>query len=129
MTNTRALVPAVAAAWLLVSISAFAHHGMAAYDLDRRITVKGSVTKFEFVNPHVLLHLTVKDDKGKLVEWVAETGSPNMMRRSGWTKNTLKAGDQITVIGQPARNGSATMRFLKVVLPDGRELEPLSAFD
>lgn len=129
MKNTLVTVSAVAVVLLMVSGSTFAHHGMATYDLQRRITLKGSVTKFSFVNPHVLLYFDVKDGNGQAVEWVGETGSPNIMRRGGWTKNTLKPGDQITVSGHPAKNGSPSMRFVKIVLPDGRELDPASGFD
>ena len=129
MKNTPGTMLAATTALLLVSGVSFAHHGMGSYDLQRRITVKGTVTTFDFTNPHVLLHLDVKDDKGHVVKWVAETGSPNIMRRGGWTKNTLKPGDQITLSGQPAKNGSPTMRFLKVVLPNGQVLDPASGFN
>ena len=129
MKNTSVALLGVAVALLMVSASAFAHHGMTTYDLERRITMKGTVTRFDFANPHVLLHFDVKDVKGTVVPWVGETGSPNMMRRGGWNRNTLKPGDQITVSGQPAKNGSPSMRFLKIVLPNGQELDPASGFD
>lgn len=129
MKNKLVTVSAVAVVFLMVSSSTFAHHGMATYDLQRRITLKGTVTRFDFANPHVLLYFDVKDGNGKVIEWVAETGSPNMMRRGGWNKNTLKPGDQITVSGHPAKNGSPTMRFLKIVLSNGQELDPASGFD
>lgn len=128
MKHKLGSILAATTALLLVSGASFAHHGMGTYDLQRRITLKGTVTTFDFTNPHVLLHLDVKDDKGTVVKWVAETGSPNMMRRGGWNKNTLKPGDQITISGQPAKNGSPTMRFLKVVLSNGQELDPASGF-
>lgn len=129
MKNTLITMLAVAVALPMVSGSTFAHHGMTAYDFQRRITLTGTVTKFDFTNPHVLLSVDVKDGTGKVVEWIAETGSPNMMRRGGWTKNSLKPGDQITMSGHPAKNGSPTMRFVKIVLSDGRELDPASGFD
>jgi hypothetical protein len=115
-------------ALLLGSGSLLAHHGMSSYDFQRSITVKGTVTKFEFTNPHVLLHFDVKEGN-KVVAWIGESGSPNMMRRGGWTKTSVKAGDQVTVIGAPAKNGSPSLRFLKVVLADGRELDPAKGFD
>jgi hypothetical protein len=128
MKDMRVTVSAVTAALLIASGSTFAHHGMTAYDFQRQITLKGTVTRFEFANPHVLLHLDVTDGQGKAVGWIAETGSPNMMSRGGWTKSTLKAGDRITVTGHPAKDGSPAMRFVKVVLPDGREMDPASGF-
>jgi hypothetical protein len=118
----------VAAAIAMLSVSASAHHGMSAYDFQRQITVKGTVRAFEFANPHVLLHVDVKDGRGKVTEWVAETGSPNMMRRGGWTKSSVKPGDEITVIGHPAKDGSPSMRFVKIVLANGQELDPASGF-
>ena len=129
MKNKFVALLGVAVALLMASESAFAHHGMTTYDLQRRITMKGTVTRFDFANPHVLLYFDVKDVKGTVVPWVGETGSPNMMRRGGWNKNTLKPGDQITVSGQPAKNGSPSMRFLKIVLSNGQELDPASGFD
>lgn len=127
--NRLLVVLAWAVALLMVSGPMFAHHGMEMYDLQRLTAVKGTVTKFDFINPHVLLHFDVKDDNGKVVKWVAETGSPNMMRRGGWNKNTLKPGDPITISGHPAKNGSPSMRFLKIVLSNGQELNPASGFD
>ena len=118
-----------AVALLMISITIFAHHGRELYDPQRMVTVKGIVSKFDFGNPHVLLYFDVKDNNGKAVNWVGETGSPNMMRRGGWNKNSLKPGDSITISGNPARNGFAGMRFLKIVLADGRVLDPASGFD
>jgi len=115
-------------AMLAAATPAAAHHGMSSYDFQHQISLKGTVTAFEFTNPHVLLHVRVKDRAGKDVEWVAETGSPNMMRRGGWTKSSVKPGDQVTIVGHPAKDGSPTMRFVKVVLPDGHELDPASGF-
>lgn len=126
----RLLVLAVAAlAFGLVSSTALAHHGREMYNDQHLITLKGTVTKFDFVNPHVLLYFDVKDAGGKLAKWVGETGSPNMMRRGGWTKSSLKPGDAITISGYPARNGSPNMRFMKIVLANGQELDPASGFD
>jgi hypothetical protein len=102
---------------------------MATYDFQRQVTLKATVTKFTFVNPHVLLHVDVKEAGGKAVGWVAEAGSPNMMRRGGWTKGSVKPGDQVTITGHPAKNGSPTMRLTKVVLANGQELDPASGFD
>ena len=129
MKDTLVALLGVAMALLMVSESASAHHGMTTYDLQRRITVKGTVARFDFTNPHALLFFDVKDVKGTAVSWVGETGSPNMMRRGGWNRNTLKPGDQVTVSGNPAKNGHPSMRFLKIVLANGQELDPASGFD
>ncbi len=102
----------------------FSHHGTASYDTTRLVTVKGTVTDFEFTNPHTEIHLDVKDDKGNIVRWIVETSSPNLLTRVGWNKNTLKPGDQITLTGNPAKDGSNLMRLKKIVMPDGKELRP-----
>lgn len=129
MKSRLQVVSGGAVALLMVSAPIFAHHGREAYDPQRMVTMKGTVTAFDFANPHVLLYFDVKDGNGKVVRWVGETGSPNMMRRGGWTKSSLKPGDPITISGHPARNGSPSMRFLKIVLSDGRELDPASGFN
>jgi hypothetical protein len=128
MKKRLLVASAGAVALLTVSGSVLAHHGMEAYDLKRMITLKGVVTKFDFVNPHVLLYFDVKDASGKVAKWVGETGSPNIMRRGGWTKASLKPGEAVTINGHPSRNGSPTMRFTKVILSNGQELNPASGF-
>ena len=87
---------------------AFAHHGAAAYDMSKSVTVAGTITDFQFVNPHVLIAMDVKDPSGKVEKWQGELTSPNHLARAGWTKSTLKPGDQITLIGGPAKSGGAT---------------------
>ena len=93
---------------------AFAHHGAAAYDMSKSVTVAGTITDFQFVNPHVLIAMDVKDPSGKVEKWQGELTSPNHLARAGWTKSTLKAGDQITLIGGPAKSGSPTMWIRKI---------------
>ena len=116
-------------AWLIagiallgVSHSALAHHGRASYDATRVSTIMGTVSAFQFSNPHAELFLDVKDDKGNIEKWVGEGTSPNMLVREGWDRKTIKPGDQITATGHPARDGSYTMRIEKIVLPNGKEL-------
>jgi hypothetical protein len=128
MTDMRVIAVSVAAALLTLPNAAFAHHGMEMYDLQARITVKGAVTQFDYANPHVLLYLDAKDRTGKVKKWIAEAGSPNMMSRGGWTKSSVKPGDEVTLVGQPAKNGSPTMRLVKVVLANGQELDPNKGF-
>ena len=96
-----ALLPA-----LLFSGSAlFAHHGNSAYDETARVSIQGTVTEFIWVNPHSQIYLDVKDSSGKVVNWGVETNSPGLLGRAGWTRRSLKAGDRITIIVCPAKNG------------------------
>ena len=92
-------------------------------------TVKGTVTEYLFINPHVLISVEMKNDKGKIEKWSAEGNSPNVLSRHGWSKDLIKPGDQITVMGNPAKNGSFTLRLQKVVLSTGQELDPNSLQD
>jgi len=114
---------------LLSSGSLFAHHGASPYDTSKLTTLKGTVTDFQFINPHVVLSVDVTDDKGKTENWVGEANSPNVLSRHGWDKDVIKKGDQITVIGNRGKNGSKTLRLQKVVLSNGRELDPNSLSD
>ena len=114
------LVLAIPFALFLVSAPMFAHHGEANYDTDKIVAVKGTVTDFQFINPHTLITMDVKNDKGETEKWSCEMRSPGMLvRAGGWDKNTLKTGDVITVYGYRARNGSSVMRLQKLTLPDG----------
>lgn len=106
----------------------FAHHGTAAYETTQETTVKGTVTDFQFVNPHTLIFLDVKNEKGDVEHWQVDAQSPNQLTRDGWNKNTLKPGDQIAVTGYRAKNHSNILRYLKVVLPDGREVKAAPIF-
>lgn len=99
-----------------------AHHGAAAYDPAKTVTLKATVTQFEWANPHALITVAVAGPDGRIEEWTAETAGPVMLVRAGWTRSTLKAREQITIVGQQARNGSRTMLLQRVVLADGREL-------
>jgi Family of unknown function (DUF6152) len=115
----------LALALLGISVPLLAHHGAAMYDMEREITVRGTVTDFEWSNPHVLIYADVRDSKGNAKRWIIETrGGPNVLARAGWNKDTLKPGDQVTLIGHPARDGSNNMRLAKIVLPNGQELDP-----
>jgi DNA/RNA endonuclease YhcR with UshA esterase domain len=113
-------VLAVTFALLLVSAPIFAHHGEANYDTDHVVAVKGTVTDFQFINPHTLISLDVKNDKGEIEKWSCEARSPSMLVRvGGWDKTTLKVGDVITVYGYKSKNGSTVMRLQKLTLADG----------
>ncbi|MFI5057309.1 MAG: DUF6152 family protein [Candidatus Acidiferrales bacterium] len=113
---------AVFVALFVVSSSMFAHHGTANYDMTKVVTVKGTVTDFQFINPHTLILFDVKTDKGVIEHWQAEATSPNHLVRAGWSKDIIKTGDQITVSGFRAKNGATVMRFQKMVLANGQEI-------
>jgi hypothetical protein len=111
---------------LLVSSPIFAHHGETNYDTDKLVSVKATVTDFQFINPHVQIFLDAKNDKGEVEKWTCEARSPAMLVRNGdWDKNTLKAGDTIIAIGFQSRNGAKILRLKKIVLADGKELPDL----
>ena len=107
---------------LVVSGPTFAHHGTANYDMTKVVTLKGTVTDFQFINPHTLILFDVKNEKGIVEHWQAEATSPNHLVRAGWTKNIVKSGDEITISGFRAKNGSTVMRFQKMVLANGQEI-------
>lgn len=106
----------------------WAHHGAAAYDPTKTVTLKGIVTEFKFINPHVLVFFDVKDDKDKVQSWQGELTSPNHLARSGWNRQTLKPGEQITFAGIRAKSGAPTLWITKVVGSDGQEI-PLTPGD
>lgn len=114
---------------LSVSLPVFAHHGTSAYDTTNVITVKGTVSDFQFINPHVMISVDATGDKSKVETWLCEANSPNVLTRHGWDRDIIKKGDQITVIGNRPKNGSKTMRLQKVVLSNGQELDPNSLQD
>jgi hypothetical protein len=105
-----------------ISTPLWAHHGASEYDMTKIVTLRATVTELQFVNPHTLLVFSVKDDSGKAVEWQGELPSPNLLSRRGWSRSTLKPGDQVTIIGAPAKNGEKGMQVKKLVFPDGHEL-------
>ncbi len=122
MMKKLAVCSAALAMALIFSGAAFAHHGGAAYDTSTLITVKGVVTDFEFINPHSQIYFDVKNDKGEIEKWGAEITAPSKLARAGWTKHTLKPGDEITVTGNPAKNAARTMTVRKLIGPDGQPL-------
>src|SRR5689334_8144787 len=115
MTNIR-WITSFCLIILLIPVLAFAHHSAAAYESTKQVTVTGTVTEFHFVNPHVLIHWAAKDDEGHVQNWQGELTSPNRLVRAGWTKDSIVAGDPITLTGFQARNGAYSMRITKVVV-------------
>lgn len=103
-----------------------AHHGEVNYDTEKMVSVTGTVTSFQFINPHVQITVDAKNDKGEIEKWSAEARSPSMLVRVGdWTKETLKPGDVITMTGFQAKNGSKVLRLKKIHTADGRQFDDL----
>ncbi len=113
----------VIAGFLLTPTFLLAHHGQAGYDVTQTVTVKGTVTDFSFVNPHCIVSLDVKDDKGIMQKWQGELTSPNHLVRAGWKATTLKSGDELTLTGYRAKTGANSMWITKVVLGNGQEMK------
>lgn len=110
------MIAALGVALVLLSRPIFAHHAGTAYDPEHPITLTGTVTAFQLVSPHTQIHFDVKDDKGNVTNWVALSGPPQRMYRSGWRSDTLKVGDQITVSGPPSKDGSKYLGVGKLVV-------------
>jgi hypothetical protein len=123
-------VSLVAGGLMLAALPVLAHHSFAAeYDSAKPITLSGSVTKVEWMNPHARFYVDVKDESGKVTNWEFELGSPNGLMRQGWTRNSMKIGDSVTVDGFLAKDGSKLANARNVKLADGRRLFAGSADD
>jgi hypothetical protein len=124
MKNLLLAVLLGAAGLLWFSGPVSAHHGRSNYDVTGTATVKGTVTEFEWVNPHALIHLDVTGENGAVEKWIAETNSPNTLSRQGWSKTTVKVGDEITLVGHRVKGGGNYINFSKITFADGRVLTP-----
>lgn len=111
-----------AAALLLVSVPLIAHHGTAALDTGKEITLKGTVTEWIWSNPHCFLKFAANDDTGGVRNWSVETQGPTTMTGRGWSRASFKAGDEVTVTIEPVKNGQPVGRILHVILPNGQKL-------
>ncbi len=113
-----------------VSIPAAAHHSFAAeYDQKSPVQFKGVVSKVDWMNPHVYFYVDVKDQDGKVTHWDCEAGNPNALARRGWKKDSLKAGDQVTIQAFRAKDNSQTMNARSIILADGRKVFAASSED
>ncbi|MGI9258242.1 MAG: DUF6152 family protein [Gammaproteobacteria bacterium] len=106
---------------LLAGSLASAHHGRAAYG-NTEVTVQATVTEFKFINPHVQVYFDVTAEDGELQHWQGEMTAPNKMARGGWTKQTLKPGDEITITGRQARNGGHSVVINEIIMPNGESI-------
>jgi hypothetical protein len=107
---------------LSLAAPAAAHHSFAMFDAEVNMTIEGTVTSFEFVNPHSWLYVETTDENGNTAEWSIEMGGPNAMGRAGWSADTVSPGDQISVEIHPLRDGTYGGQYLSAVLADGTEI-------
>jgi hypothetical protein len=122
MNAKRFLIFALLAGLFLSSVPVLAHHSPAEYDMGKTTTLRGTVTLFEWVNPHSYIYIDVKNDKGEIEKWSGELQALTMLARSGWKRDSVKPGDQITMYGNPAKDGRLLLRLDKITLPNGQDL-------
>ena len=122
--KTKLVLGIAALGMVLASVPATAHHSFAAeFDSTKPIKLVGSVTKIEWMNPHAYFYIDVKDEKtGQMTNWGLEMGSPNGLMRQGWTRNSMKIGDMVTVEGSAAKDGSSIGNARSVTLTGGQRL-------
>ena len=119
-----------ATAFALGCLPAAAHHSFAAeYDQKQPVSFTGTVAKLDWMNPHVYFYVDAKDKEGKGVHWACEAGNPNALARRGWKKNSLKAGDEVTVEGFRAKDGTFTMNARSIILAGGTKVFAASSDD
>ena len=107
---------------MFVATAVAAHHGAASFDTAAETTLKGTVTEWQWFNPHCLLKFDVRDASGTVTNWSVEAGNPTDMTRRGWSRRSFKAGDEVTVTLQPVKTGAPVGRIVRVMLADGQTL-------
>src|SRR5579862_3159925 len=123
MSRLRAISLRFMGGLAFCAIPLLAHHSFSAeYDPARPITLKGVVTKVEWANPHTYFYIDVKDGSGKVSNWACETAGPNTLSRRGWNRNSIKVGDQVTVVGYRARDGAPVASAREVMMADGHQV-------
>ncbi len=104
------------------AVPVLAHHSFVMFDTSKKVTLTGTVTSFEWTNPHVYIEMDVPEEAGGVKHWSIELGSPSILRGSGWKHTSLKAGDKVTLTINPLKNGNPGGLLLQADLPDGRKL-------
>jgi len=105
-----------------IALPAASHHSFNMFDDGKEVVLTGAVKEFQWSNPHTWIQLNVPDATGRIVEWSIEGGSPNLVGRQGWKRNTFKSGDKVTITVHPLRDGQPGGSFVRAVLPDGKTL-------
>lgn len=125
--DSSLLTFALALSFFLFCSRLHAHHGTAAFDTTKKISLRGAVTQWFWANPHCILEFDAKDDNGELVHWIGEGDNPPNLVNHGWSVNSFKVGDQITVTLEPVKNGKKIGRLTQVVLANGKVLGGVGA--
>jgi len=107
---------------LLPAAGALAHHSFGAFDMQKEAAIAGTVKVYQWTNPHVWIHIDVTNAKGQVEEWAFETASPNVIGRRGWSRNTLKPGDKVTIVYHPILDGKHGGALMSITLPSGKKL-------
>jgi hypothetical protein len=116
----RSILPGCLA--LVLAATALAHHSFAMFDQSKQVELKGTVREFQWTNPHAFIHIDVPNQAGSVDTWQVELNSPNNLKRQGWKSGSLKAGDQVTLVLNPLKDGTKGGLFVAVTLPDGSVL-------
>ena len=124
MKDKVSAVLSVTVGLLLVSGPMFAHHSDSVFDQDRLVTITGTVTRFEFRNPHTRIYMDVKNEEGNIEKWIVTGGALGSMRKVGWTHDIIKPGEQLTISGFQYWNGRKIMIHVKLVRANGEEIPP-----
>lgn len=115
-------LPVLALAVAAMAAPTLAHHSFSMFDMKKEATLKGTVRDYQWTNPHIWVQVLVTGDDGKTVEWSIEGNSPSTLSRQGWSKRSLKAGDAVTVVMHPLRDGTSGGSVVKVLGPDGQQI-------
>jgi len=116
----RTMLSALGAGIVLIALPLLAHHSFdAEFDRSKQVVLTGTITKFEWMNPHIWIYMDVKGADGKVAKWQFEGGAPNMLKRNGWNRNSLKEGEVATINGSLAKDGTNTVNATSVVLANG----------
>ena len=116
--TTRFLV--ILAAVLMFARPGFAHHSFAMFDYNKEVTLVGEVIQFKWTNPHIHVYLKAPDATGTMAEWEIEGATPDNLKRQGWSKETLKPGDKVTIVVHPLKNGTSGGMLVKATYADGK---------